>query len=464
MPITVAPTSASARANCRWLDGKNGSTKTTFMPGMLASGRSWPRADGDSGRGYSPHGGRRVRRAVSCSKRRRASWRRRRGCPTCGLALITCEPEDRLPPELRQHLAAHWRIDDPLDPGQIAAAVQGLSRQLGPVERLLAVLEQLQVPLAQVREHLGIDGMDAGHRANNFRDKAQMKTVLRAAGVPCARHRLAVSAADALEFRRTRSASPSSSSRLPGPGRRAPSGSTTPTTCSAWLDTVPPTPDRPALMEEFLTGDEGSYDSVMVDGQVVWDSVSNYLPTAARGAAQPVDAVGGAAAARHRRSRVRRHPGGRAAGAAGARAARPGSPTWSGSAARTARSPCPRSAPGRPAPRSPRCSATRTTSTCTPPGPGSWWTAASTRPSGGGPRARSTCAGRAPGRSGRCTAWTRCRPGWPPWSSSRGCREPGQPSSGSYEGDGYVIVRHPDTEVVTAALRQIVSTVRVELG
>ncbi len=119
--------------------------------------------------------------------------------PDTRMALITCEPEDRLPPQLRQHLAGHWRIDDPLDPGQIAAAVQGLSRQLGPVERLLAVLEQLQVPLAQVREHLGIPGMDPV-TANNFRDKAQMKTVLRAAGVPCARHKLAVSPADAIEF------------------------------------------------------------------------------------------------------------------------------------------------------------------------------------------------------------------------------------------------------------------------
>ena len=35
MPITVAPASARARANCRWLAGKNGSTKTTFMPGMV---------------------------------------------------------------------------------------------------------------------------------------------------------------------------------------------------------------------------------------------------------------------------------------------------------------------------------------------------------------------------------------------------------------------------------------------
>ena len=47
----------------------------------------------------------------------------------------------------------------------------------------------------------------------------------------------------------------------------------------AWLEAAPPAPDRPALIEEFLTGEEGSYDSVMVDGQIVWDSISDYLPT-----------------------------------------------------------------------------------------------------------------------------------------------------------------------------------------
>src|SRR6185437_145024 len=47
----------------------------------------------------------------------------------------------------------------------------------------------------------------------------------------------------------------------------------------AWLDVAPPAPDRPAQIEEFLSGDEGSYDSVMIDGRVVWDSVSDYLPT-----------------------------------------------------------------------------------------------------------------------------------------------------------------------------------------
>ena len=34
--------------------------------------------------------------------------------PGVRMVLITCEPEDRVPPSLRQHLAGHWRIDDPI--------------------------------------------------------------------------------------------------------------------------------------------------------------------------------------------------------------------------------------------------------------------------------------------------------------------------------------------------------------
>lgn len=39
----------------------------------------------------------------------------------------------------------------------------------------------------------------------------------------------------------------------------------------------------------------------------------------------------------------------------------------------------------------------------------------------------------------------------------------GQQPSGTYEGEGYVIVRHPETEVVRSALQRIVSVVRVDL-
>ena len=155
--------------------------------------------------------------------------------------------------------------------------MQGLSEQLGPMQRLLAVLEQLQVPLAQVREHLGIPGMDVV-TAGNFRDKAQMKTVLRAAGVPCARHRLARSATDATDFARL-AGFPLVVKPPAGAGAKSTFRLDNAGDLSAWLDISPPSPERPALIEEFLTGEEGSYDSVMVDGQIVWDSFSDYLPT-----------------------------------------------------------------------------------------------------------------------------------------------------------------------------------------
>jgi len=105
-----------------------------------------------------------------------------------------------------------------------------------------------------------------------------MKSVLRAAGVPCARYRLADSAAAAASFadeagyplvvKPPAGAGAKSTFRLDDSGD-----------LKVWLDAAPPTPGSPALLEEFLTGDEGSYDSVMTDGQVIWDSVSRYLPT-----------------------------------------------------------------------------------------------------------------------------------------------------------------------------------------
>ena len=72
--------------------------------------------------------------------------------PDVSLAVITTEPVERLSPELKEHLDGHWRVDDALDPQQLVDAVRGLSQQVGPVERLVGALEQLQVPMAYARE------------------------------------------------------------------------------------------------------------------------------------------------------------------------------------------------------------------------------------------------------------------------------------------------------------------------
>src|SRR4029450_10547544 len=46
-----------------------------------------------------------------------------------------------------------------------------------------------------------------------------------------------------------------------------------------WLEVQPPSPQQPALLEEFITGEEHSFDSVFVKGQPVWHSISRYFPT-----------------------------------------------------------------------------------------------------------------------------------------------------------------------------------------
>ena len=196
--------------------------------------------------------------------------------PDVRLAIITSEPAERLPPVLKERLDGHWRVDDALDPRQLTEAVIGLGRQMGRVERLVGALEQLQVPLARVRETLGIEGMDV-QTALNVRDKARMKTVLRAAGVPCARHQLVTTSDEALTFADA-VGFPLVAKPPAGAGAQATYRLDDLTALRSWLGAVPPSSDAPGLLEEFLVGEEHTFDSVTVGGQTVFSSVSDYVP------------------------------------------------------------------------------------------------------------------------------------------------------------------------------------------
>jgi Carbamoyl-phosphate synthase L chain, ATP binding domain len=380
--------------------------------------------------------------------------------PAVQLALVTSEPEDRIPAGLRETLAAHWRIDDALDPGQVAGAVQALGRCLGPVQRLLAVLEQLQVPLAQVREQLGIEGMDVA-TARNFRDKAQMKTVLRAAGVPCARHRLADSAATAVGFAHE-VGYPLVVKPPAGAGAKSTFRLDNTDDLHVWLEAAPPAPDRLALLEEFLTGEEGSYDSVMVDGDVVWHSVSSYLPTPLEVLRNPwiqwivlmPRDIGGP-----------EYAGIREAGPAALRAL--GLHTglthleWF-------RRPDGTVAVSEVAVRPPGAQITSMLCYAHDLDLYSAWAQLMLHGSFDPPERRWSVG--TVYLRGQGTGLVRAVHGLDRLEEVGSVAvewrlpQPGQASSGSYEGDGYVIVRHPDTAVVTDALRRLVTGVRVELG
>src|SRR5215213_1854261 len=196
--------------------------------------------------------------------------------PGVRLGLVTCEPVERIPPTLRERLDAHWRVSDALDPRQVAWAVSGLAGQLGRVDRLVGALEQLQVPLAQVRESLGIEGMDV-RTAINVRDKSQMKETLQAAGIPCARHALVRSAGQATAFA-DQVGFPLVAKPPAGAGAQSTFRLDNGDMLRGWLAAVPLGEDSPALLEEFLTGEEHTFDSVTIGGSTVWSSIADYRP------------------------------------------------------------------------------------------------------------------------------------------------------------------------------------------
>jgi D-alanine-D-alanine ligase-like ATP-grasp enzyme len=196
--------------------------------------------------------------------------------PDVRLGLITCEPAERIPPELRERLAGHWRVEDALDPRQLAWAVTGLAGRLGRVDRLVGALEQLQVPLAQVRESMGIEGMDV-RTAQNVRDKSRMKETFQAAGIPCARHALVRSAGQAAAFA-DEVGFPLVAKPPDGAGAQSTFRLDDGDMLRGWLGAVPLGEDSPALLEEFLTGEEHTFDSVTVGGSTVWSSIADYRP------------------------------------------------------------------------------------------------------------------------------------------------------------------------------------------
>jgi formate-dependent phosphoribosylglycinamide formyltransferase (GAR transformylase) len=197
--------------------------------------------------------------------------------PGVNLTLVSQDPIDRLPANVRERIAGHWRVDDALDAESLVHAATQLQNRFGKASRYIAALEQLQVPLAIAREALGIDGFGA-EAAKNFRDKARMKTVLREAGVPCARHALVGDRESAIRFARE-VGYPLVVKPPAGAGGKATYRIDDDSQLDVLLERYAPDPAQPVLYEEFVRGTEYSFDSVMLQQKLIWHSISRYIPS-----------------------------------------------------------------------------------------------------------------------------------------------------------------------------------------
>jgi biotin carboxylase len=113
--------------------------------------------------------------------------------------------------------------------------------------------------------------------AFNVRDKSQMKETLRAAGIPCARHALVRSPGEALAFA-DEVGFPLVAKPPDGAGAQSTFRLDDGDMLRGWLAAVPLGGDSPALLEEFLTGEEHTFDSVTLGGSTVWSSIADYRP------------------------------------------------------------------------------------------------------------------------------------------------------------------------------------------
>lgn len=193
------------------------------------------------------------------------------------LGVITQDPAEKMWPSLAAQVSAHWRVNDILDSGQLAWAAEELSKRIGRIDTLFGAYEQLQVPLAEVREKLGIEGMQPDV-ARRFRDKSEMKDVMRAAGVPCAKHALVESADEALAFAR-KVGFPVVVKPPAGAGAISTFRADDEASLRDAIAKSAPRKGHAALVEEFIVGDEYSLETISIGGHAIWHSLTHYYPT-----------------------------------------------------------------------------------------------------------------------------------------------------------------------------------------
>lgn len=190
--------------------------------------------------------------------------------------LVSQEPLEWLPHEIISRIADFERVASVFVPAQLEHAVKTLRSRQGAIHRIIAAVEQVQIPVAHVRESLGIQGMTV-ETISHFRDKGLMKEKLKAANIPCARYLKVASYAEASSF--------CQDVGFPVIAK-PPDGAASQNThvvknekeLAQVFNTIIPSQDQPILLEEFISGTEHSFDTFTQGGVPVFHSLTHYYP------------------------------------------------------------------------------------------------------------------------------------------------------------------------------------------
>jgi biotin carboxylase len=198
-----------------------------------------------------------------------------RGLASTGARVIGVGDQsvDALPQMARDNLAAHWQVPSFADEEGIIDAVREHARHVH-IDQVESLWEPTMVLAARLRELLGIPGMTVAQTIP-FRDKEEMKRMLDAAGIRTPRHHSAMTSAAVREAARN-IGFPIIVKPIAGAG----SAHTHRVDDEHQLEEVLPqlTGVPEVSVEEFIDGEEFTFDTICAGGRVLYENISWYRP------------------------------------------------------------------------------------------------------------------------------------------------------------------------------------------
>lgn len=185
------------------------------------------------------------------------------------------QPKAALEEPARSSLSAYVQVRSWLDEDAVIQQVVELARTV-PIHRVECLWEPYMVLAARLRETLGLPGMTVAQTIP-FRDKETMKQVLDAAGIRTPHHYRAETVAQVVEASET-IGYPVVVKPIDGAG----SASTYRVDSRAQLDEILPLLKSitEVSVEEFVEGDDMTYETICVDGEIQLYSIGTYIPRA----------------------------------------------------------------------------------------------------------------------------------------------------------------------------------------
>lgn len=183
------------------------------------------------------------------------------------------QPERDLPDLVRQHLAGYLQVQSLLDEAAVVKQVQQW-KAARPLKQVECLWEPGVILAARLRQALGVPGQDVA-QATLFRDKDAMKQAVAAAGIRTPKHQRATNAAEC-----QRAAEQIGFPVIVKPIAGAGSADTFRVNSRLELDAVLSRSGgiREVNVEEFIDAEEYTFDTICIDGKIVFWNICFYRP------------------------------------------------------------------------------------------------------------------------------------------------------------------------------------------